>query len=264
MKKQRLGLTLIELVVVVGILAVLTMLIVPKLDGLRNNVNHAAAASSVSDSARYIQTWTAMKTTSYPDGWDSLTDGTTMWAPASTATKTKGLHSTFNGTSGKFMQAALTAADVDGLKAIGIETVYDVTAALASSKRPGDMFTTRRVLTGTPNGVFVNSGTAAGINIIDRIYRANQKVGDTPGTPGAIPGGRRLLALGLGPMNDMIGKLTVEAPAYANVDSSLIYNRNIALFEVGTGASKAIFRGFVASDGDLLDDLTTYMNRDVQ
>lgn len=262
MKKQRLGLTLIELVVVVAILAVLTMMIVPKLDGLRNNTNHAAAAASVSDSNRYIQTWTAMKTTSFPDGWDSLTDGTNMWAPASIATKTKGLHSTFSAT-GKFTQGALTADDVTGLSNIGIVTVYDVTAALvtSNSKRPGDMFTTPRVLTGTPNGVFVNSLTDAGRNIIDRIYRANQKPG---GTTGAIPGGRRLLALGLGPMNDMVGKLTMEAPAYANVDSSLVYNRNIALFEVGAGASKAIFRGFVASDGDLLDDLTTYMNRDVQ
>lgn len=261
MKKHRLGLTLIELVVVVAILAVLTMMIVPKLDGLRNNTNHAAAASSVSDSNRYIQTWTAMKTTSFPDGWDSLTDGTAMWAPASVATKTKGLHSTFNAASGKFKQDTLSADDVTGLSNIGIVTVYDVTAALASSKRPGDMFTTQRTLTGTPVGVFVNSATDAGKNIIDRIYRANQKTG---GVSGTIPGGRRLLALGLGPMNEMIGKLTMEAPAYANVDSSLIYNRNIALFEVGAGASKAIFRGFVASDGDLLDDLTTYMNRDVQ
>lgn len=263
MKKQRLGLTLIELIVVVAILAVLTMIIVPKLDGLRNNANHAAAAASVSDSTRYLQTWTAMKTTTFPDGWDSLTDGTNMWAPASNATKTKGLHSTFSAT-GKFMQGAMTADDVAGLKAIGIETVYDVTPALASSKRPGDMFTTARILTGTPNAVFVNSTSAAGINIIDRIYRANQKTGSTVGVSGAIPGGRRLLALGLGPMNEMIGKLTVEAPAYANVDSSLIYNRNIALFEVGAGASKAIFRGFVASDGDLQDDLSTYMNRDIQ
>ena len=79
---------------------------------------------------------------------------------------------------------------------------------------------------------------------------------------GAVASGRKLLVLGLGPMNDIVGKLTQEAPSYANVDSSLVYNRNLVLFEVG--GSKAVFKGVVASDGDLLDDLTTYMNRDIQ
>lgn len=267
MKKMRSrGLTLIELVVVIAILAVLAMIIIPKLDGLQNNANHAAAAASVSDTNRYLQTWRVTKQ-AYPDGWDSLTDGTAMWAPANPANKTasgtppygKGMHSTFNTASGKFKQDSLTAADVAGLNAAGIYTMYDATASLAAQKRPGDMFTTSRTLSGTPAAVFVNDATTSGKNIIDRVYRENLKPG---GTPGVVPNGRRLLALGLGPMNEMIGKLTMEAPAYANVDSSLVYNRNIVLFEVGS--TKAVFKGVVAADGDLLDDLTTYINRDIQ
>jgi len=264
------GLTLIELIVVVAILAVLAMIIIPKLDGLTNNANHAAASASVSDTGRYIQTWKAMKTTTFPDGWDSLTDGTNVWNTVDVANKTKGLHATFaGGTTGKFVASTLSTADVNGLIAIGVATLYDVDTA--STKRPGDMFTVRRVLSSGGSGslpaVIVNAGSSAGLNIINHFYRENAKFGtsgifyDAAGKPLAA-NSRKLLVLGLGPMNDIVGKLTQEAPAYANVDSSLVYNRNLALFEVG--GSKAVFKGVVAADGDLLDDLTTYMNRDIQ
>jgi prepilin-type N-terminal cleavage/methylation domain-containing protein len=254
----RVGLTLIELIIVLAILSVLAMIVIPRMDGLQNNANHAAAAASVSDTVRYLQTWRVSKLR-YPDGWDSLTDGTAMWNVWNPGTKTKGLHATFSAT-GKFNQGTLTAEDVAGLRAIGIVTMYDVTPALANSKRPGDMFATARELTGTPAGVFVNASSGAGQNIINRVYRKNPNTGAVPNT-GELPTGRKLLALGIGPLNEMIGKLAMEAPAYANVDSSLVYNRNLVLFEVGDSA-RAIFRGVVAADGDLLDDLTTYLNRD--
>ncbi|MBL9090292.1 MAG: prepilin-type N-terminal cleavage/methylation domain-containing protein [Planctomycetaceae bacterium] len=266
------GLTLIELIVVVAILAVLAMIIIPKLDGLTANANHAAASASVSDTGRYIQTWKAMKTTSYPDGWDSLTDGTSVWNTVDVANKTKGLHTTFGGgTTGKFTASTLSATDIAGLVAIGVATMYDVDKTV-TNKRPGDMFTIRRSLssggTGSVPAVIVNAGSTAGVNIINHFYRDNAKKGtsgvfyDASGAavPDSAP--RKLLALGLGPMNDIVGKLTQEAPSYANVDSSLVYNRNIALFEVG--GSRAVFKGVVATDGDLLDDLTTYMNKDIQ
>ncbi len=261
------GLTLIELIVVVAILAVLAMIIIPKLDGLTNNANHAAAASSVSDSGRYIQTWKAMKTTNYPNGWDSLTNGTAMWNTADVGTKTKGLHATFSST-GKFNAGTLEAADVAGLRAVGITTMYDVNTSL-TGKRPGDMFTVARELPSDGSGgmaaVFVNASSTSGQNIINHCYRENLKkntTGQFYDASGAVATGRKLLVLGLGPLNDIVGKLTQEAPSYANVDSSLVYNRNLVLFEVG--GSKAVFKGVVASDGDLLDDLTTYMNRDIQ
>jgi prepilin-type N-terminal cleavage/methylation domain-containing protein len=260
-KFARRGLTLVELVVVVAILAVLAMIILPKLDGLQNNANHAVAANSVNDTGRYIQTYRTAKQR-FPDGWDSLTDGTNMWAAANVTTLSKGLHTNFYGTNAKFSAGTLTADDVTGLKAVGVGTVYDVTPGLLASKRPGDVFTTARELASGAPAVFVNETTTAGINIINRIYRQNQRVGTNPGTSGDIPDGHRLLAVGFGPLNSLIGTMALEAPAYANVDSSLIYNRNIVLFEVG--GSKALFKGVVAADGDLLDDLTTYINRDIQ
>jgi prepilin-type N-terminal cleavage/methylation domain-containing protein len=266
LKSARRGLTLIELIVVVAILAVLAMIVIPKLDGLQGNANHAAAAASVSDLGRYLQTYRTTKQR-FPDGWDSLTDGTNMWAAANpgntTSTGTppygKGLHSSFFGSNPKFLAGTLTGTDIAGLNSAGVYTVYDVTPALLSSKRPADAFTTTRTLADGAPAVFINNTSAAGRNIIDRVYRDNQKTG---GVSGTIPGGNRLLALGFGPLNKLVGSLMLEAPSYANVDSTLIYNRLLVLFEVG--GSRATFRGVVASDGDLLDDLTTYINRDIQ
>jgi hypothetical protein len=159
----------------------------------------------------------------------------------------------------------LTAEEVDSLKALGIYTVYRATASTSviKDKRAGDMFI---VETPIAAGTFavVNASTDSGKKIINHFYRDNEKKNTTglfyDNTGTAVT--RKLVALGFGPMNKLIGTLMLEAPAYANIDQTLVYNRNLALFEVG--GSKALFKGVVAADGDLQDDLTTYINRDIQ
>jgi prepilin-type N-terminal cleavage/methylation domain-containing protein len=269
MKKQRLGLTLIELIVVVAILAILAMIVLPKLDGLQNNANHAAAAASVADTGKYLQTFWTMKKR-YPDGWDSLIDGTSLVAAANpgasasgTAPFGKGLHiGLVSGTNAKLATAQLTANEVEALQKVGINTLYNWTAPDDKAQRPNDRFLTTVPMTGTPTVAVINSTSTAGKKIIDRIYRENQK---SPATlSGNVAGGttKKLLALGLGPQNEMIGKLMMEAPQYANIDASIVYGRNLVLFEIG-GSDKPIFKAVIAADGDLLDDLTTYMSKDL-
>ena len=47
MKRVRIpGFTLVELLLVVAILAILTALVLPKLDGLQSNANHGVGAAS--------------------------------------------------------------------------------------------------------------------------------------------------------------------------------------------------------------------------
>jgi len=267
MKKQRLGLTLIELIVVVAILAVLAMIVLPKLDGLQSNANHAAAAASVSDTGKYVQTFLTMKKR-FPDGWDSLTDGTDLVAGANPAVKTadgsppfgKGLHVQLGGTTGKLAKHTLTGPEATALQGVGIFTLYNWRVPTAG-QRPNDMFLeTSSIADGSVVAV-INSGSDSGKKIIDRVYRENQK---SPTTSGNVAGGttKKLLALGLGPQNEMIGKLMMEAPQYANIDASIVYGRNLVLFEIG-GTAKPIFKGVIAADGDLLDDLTTYMSKDL-
>lgn len=271
MKKQRLGLTLIELIVVVAILAVLAMIVLPKLDGLQSNANHAASAASVADTGRYLQTFTTMKKR-FPDGWDSLTSGGSLLPAATpsvtTATGTppygKGLHSQLvTGTNAKLATFTLTADEVTALTATGVEikTLYNWTTPTSLSQRSGDLFTTSAPVAEGSVVAIVNSGSVAGRKIIDRVYRDNLKTG---GTSGNVAGGttRKLMALGLGPNNEMIGKLMMEAPQYANIDAQAVYSRNLVLFEIG-GTGKPIFKAVIAADGDLLDDLTTHMSKEL-
>lgn len=261
MKKNRQGLTLIELIVVVAILAVLAMIVLPKLDGLQGNANHAVGASSANDTARYIQTYRATKLT-LPDGYDSLMSGSSLWQAGYTATSTTGLHPQLcSGTSPKLLATTLSPEEASSLTNAGILHLFNLpsTTHTSNSKRPSDAFTQQVPVASSLPVAVVNNSNAAGMKIIDRVYRTNMT---QTGSSGATPSGTRLLAVGLGPQNAMVGKLMMEAPYYPNVDQTYVYGRNLVLFEIG--GSRAIFKGVLGADGDILDDLTTYMSRDLQ
>lgn len=267
MKKRNRGLTLIELIVVVAILAVLAMIIIPKLDGLQNVANHAVGGNSAADTARYIQTYRTTKQR-LPDNWDSLMDGSALWAPGNPGTTpvTKGLHVQLSGASSpKLLASVLTTTEVGSFQSAGIYNVMNLsTSSATNSTRPGDSFVVQApIAAGTPVAQVINT------KMIDHVYRSNLQT-DGSGTlitpSGTVPAGRRLIAFGFGPQNKLIGTYMLEAPAYPNVDATLTYNRNLVVFEVSTTSSttKAVFKGVFGADGDLLDDLTTYINRDVQ
>jgi prepilin-type N-terminal cleavage/methylation domain-containing protein len=262
LKSARRGLTLIELIVVVAILAVLAMIVIPKLDGIQGNANHAVGATSASDTSRYIQTYRAMKQR-FPDGWDSLLDGTTLWNAADPTTNpvTRGLHTQLVGTSGKLTTTTLSTTEFGQLNSAGIYTLYhaNTSTSVSASARPSDMFTTSDTLADGDTVATPNAGSSGGRKIIDHIYRANLGSG---GTSGAIPAGRKLVVFGFGSQNKVIGSLMHEAPLYPNVDHQLVYGRNLVVFEVG--GARATIKAVLGADGDLLDDLATYMSRDLQ
>jgi hypothetical protein len=126
------------------------------------------------------------------------------------------------------------------------------------------MFTLPNAISSSTTVAIVNPSSSGGQKIIDHVYRDNQV---NTGNTGVVPGGGKLVAFGLGSHNEMIGKTLMEVPTYANVDSTLVYNRNLVLFEVGPGASgsstKVTFRGVLGADGDLIDDMASSMNKDI-
>lgn len=258
-KKLASGFTLIELLVVVGILAIMASIVLPKLDGLQSNANHAVGAASADDTGRFIQIYKSTKNR-LPDGWDSLIDPSTsqLWAPAnpSTTPAQPGLHTALSGSAGKLVSSTLVAGEDAALNSAGIYTLYDLGGG-SSTLRPGDKFNTPVTLTvGTPVAIV---STTNGKKIIDHIYRDNSK---STGVSGTIPAGKRLIAFGFGPHNAMIGHTMLEVPAYPNVDSTLIYNRNLVIFEVGT-TGRAVFKAVVGTDGDLIDDMAASLNKDI-
>jgi prepilin-type N-terminal cleavage/methylation domain-containing protein len=249
--RARRGLTLIELVVVVAILGVLAAMLLPKFEGLQNAADHAAAASSVADTAKLIETYKSSKMV-YPDGWDSLTDGAAMWTSGNVGTKTKGLDDELAGKL-TVMTTALTAAQVSAFQSVGINTILNVTTT--STDRPGDMFTTPVLLSTSTKLVVVNNSNSDGMKIIDHVYRQNKLAGATSGT---LPANTQLVVFGLGPQNALLtGNSMMEAPTYGHVNAQYIYNRLLVVFELT--ASKVTFKAVLGADGDLLDDMSVKM-----
>lgn len=266
MKKLRLGLTLIELVVVVAILGVLAAMLLPKFENLTNAVNHTAAGSSMTDVAKAIMTPYA-KTRTYPNRWDSLTDGTALWQAASVGAETKGLHTQLVGSTGKLtLGVALTDAQVKALSDVGISTILNVpSGAATATPRAGDAFNTPVTITTGMQLAVINKASTGGIKIIDRIYRNNQ-LASPNGVSGAIastptnPTGdtaAQLIVFGLGPQSSLIPGSMMEAPTYAGAHATYVYNRLLVVFELT--ATKVTFKTVLGADGDLLDDLTVNM-----
>jgi type IV pilus assembly protein PilA len=261
----RFGLTLIELVVVVAILGVLAAMLLPKFEGLQSSANHVASASSASDVARLISTYKTSKMV-YPDGWDSLTDGTALWTPGNVATVTKGLHAQLSdGSNAKLTTASLTATQAKAFRDAGIVNLFNVNTT--SSLRPGDMFITPAPISGTASVTVavVNSASSGGKKIIDHVYRQNQQTGGTSGSlwdsTGAIDtaGNVKLVVFGLGPQSKMIPNSMMEAPTYGNVNAQYIYNRLLAVFEINE-KNRITLKAVLGADGDLLDDMSVHLH----
>ena len=264
MKKQSRGLTLIELIVVVAILGVLAAMLLPKFDGLQNAANHVAAGSSITDAAKLISGYKAAKTV-FPDRWDSLQTSGALWTSGNAGNETKGLHTQLvDGTTAKLtLGTAITTTQVSVLRSAGITTLMNLTG---TSGRPGDSFTTGVTISDSTRFAVINSSSASGMKIIDRIYRVNQMSGNVTGVRGAIastitnPAGdssAQLIVVGLGPMNALIPNSMMEAPTYGGANANFIYNRLLAVFELTS--TKITFKAMLGADGDLLDDLTIHM-----
>ena len=60
--------------------------------------------------------------------------------------------------------------------------------------------------------------------------------------------------LGFGPANQSIGDVLQECPTYANTDPTQYYNRNLAIYEVDSGGSRAELKAVVGGDADRIDE----------
>ncbi|HEX4131798.1 MAG TPA: type II secretion system protein [Pirellulales bacterium] len=260
------GLTLIELVIVVAILGVLAAMLLPKFEGLQTAANHAAAAGSATDAARLIESYKAAKTV-YPNYWDSLLNGTSLWTAANVGTKTMGLDTELVGNGATvdklILGSALTTTQSLAMSKVGITTITGLTATLSlSGYRPGDMFTTAMPVTGAALAT-INAGSSGGKKIIDHIYPQNlQPTGSGSGTinpTSTISGDTQLIVFGLGPQNSLVPNSMMEAPTYGNDDALYVYNRLLAVFELtgfAGGSAKCTFRTMLGGDGDLISDMS--------
>jgi len=262
------GFTLLELVVVIGILAILTGLLLPKFDVFKLKANKAVAASNMTDISRIIQTYYVQNSV-YPDNWDSLLAGTALWS-AATSTDV-GLEPQLTGSPGsanptKLITTTLDDGDARSLQRIGINNVYDLTGT--PTEKPNDQFTTTRAI--------ISGGTFATLNIgapgapggdedanaiVAHIYPALQPaVVDNANGP-EVPAGKKLIVLGFGSRNSAVGNIVMEVPFYPNTDVTKYYSRFLAVFEVG-GGSRAELKAVLGADGDpIFDEMGDFFER---
>ncbi|MCY2927964.1 MAG: prepilin-type N-terminal cleavage/methylation domain-containing protein [Planctomycetota bacterium] len=258
--RRRRGFTLLELVIVVGVLVILTGLVLPNLDVFKQKANKGVSAANMADLSRVIQQFYAQNCV-YPDRWDSLMNstGTALWAATYDANHNlqPGLDSELTGgpIPGSPTKLTTTTISSDGylrsLTRMGITTVLDQ-GDKSSSDFATDRFVTPRALANGGTVATVNPADDDGKAIIAHLYPQST---DGSGNP-VVPAGKMLVVVGIGPTNTMMGKAVQEVPSYPNRDVTVEYGRFLAVFEASDGGSPACLKTVLGADGDTIGSET--------
>ena len=250
------GFTLLELVVVVAILVILAGFILPKFDVFKLKANKGVAAANMTAISRSIQQY-YVQSSVYPDGWDSLLTPTdALWTPGDPG-QAAGLDPQLVGgppaasPQKLTVSTALTEKEARSLSRIGVATLYDVDTA--STALPNERFTIARPIDTGVKVAVINEADDDGQGIINHIY---------PGAGGVTPSGVKLVAVGLGSRNTMLGQTVQEIPFYSNTDQTQYYSRYLAVFAVKSSGSRAELKAIVGSDADRIDEeIADYFER---
>lgn len=258
---RRAGMTLIELVVVVAILAVLAGLVLPRLDNIMVRANKSQGASNMHGVSRYVQTHMVMNNV-YPDNWDSLLDtagnrwtaGTPLGQNTVPSTDW-GLHPSLTsgpaplGRNRLTTSTIATTTELRSLARMGISTVLDVDPALVNANSPGNAF--RAGNGGVARTLAVGGAIATladGVGLIKYFYPQSN---DTAAT---LPPNKRIIVLGLGRSCTINADTLQEPPSYHNQDMLKFYYRYLCVFEFDTTGGRARLLGSLAADGDTIEE----------
>jgi prepilin-type N-terminal cleavage/methylation domain-containing protein len=227
------GLTLIELVVVLAILAVLAGMIVPQLDFLKNQASYASSASNANELGRMLQTYKSASSTGTYPALDSLIDSTNNAA----ATWAMGSITFLNATTlSSSYASSLLNGGVRYAIPIKTGTISDASDAFDGTVAPTDLYTAV-----TTSGMMVATVTQTGGapyngDIYKAIYpgtiTASGSGGSVNVTLPTSAAGTMLVAMGIGPQNGMLGNLMTTVPLDTQLgdDTKTVYSRYIAIF----------------------------------
>lgn len=243
----RKGMTLMELIVVLSILALLAAIAIPKLVDVYERSRSGTQAYSLADVTRQVETFFGMNK-KYPDGWDTLTvDGGAIYSKLAPELKSpKTLLTT----------VTITPDQVTSLNSAGIQHVFlhDVSVADPS----GSGVDRRHLGTGTGHDGTANINTLVaidkstgsdGLNLLlnDFGLNPNKSITDTAMTR---INNNTYVVLGLGPKCTLVQSQIQEAPLLEHSTSAANYSRALAVFEVpNTGTVKAKLVGVIGPDG---------------
>jgi len=255
----RAGLTLVELVIVIAILAILAALIVNSFSGMTEQAGLASGMSNVADVGRTIQTYEARYQSS-PWGMGTLRSG---------ADGKGALITTLHQTLASYLQTAdLNATQMQSLNAAGIHMAHghNSTASTAPSDSEGGAHI---YFNGT------GGATTAPVTIIKK-----EDVGNfSPSTwkastnmlsrgLGVSPFGAEYaethVVFGVGNLGAMRGKVMQEAPLITTVNPQQFFARAIAVYRIPADGSKAKFKGVIGPDGGFISKYQEDYNKTLQ
>lgn len=243
--RGRSGLTLIELVVVLLIVAALAGLVIPQISMLGRSTDMAASAKSQADVANNVSLFFTLQKR-YPRYMDSLLDGGTAIYSAEDASgnpttdpnaQATGLPAstiTFPNGSAR-LSACLQVATLDNS---GGAEYY------RSFSRCGFDFVMdhdRTILNSNNSGI-IERPLASGMNVAEVIPGSGLARAIYPATAGVGPANTRLIALGVGPRSSCIPTTMLQAPIYPGCDGTY-YGRYIAYFQVFATGERAVLVG---------------------
>lgn len=246
--KQR-GMTLIELSVVLLILVGLAGLLLPYVTGFTEQTQTSSAADTLSELNKAIDRFET-QFVAYPDGFDSLVDGTEGTAVIDWLV---GVGNT-NAVPADLEVFAMDANAVKSLKAAEIDSLYP----MQDTGIPGDDF--NATFGGTITKAVISD--TAGVGVTTKVVRikpaslatliqTNMGVEVDSDDLVAATAENDFVVFGVGQHTQMTGKVLKEAPVYfsGGVDNPAArYGRFLAVFKVPKDGKRASFVGAMTPD----------------
>lgn len=202
--RRRTGLTLIELVVVLAVLAAVAGIVAPLMPNLLRRAHKSVDATQTGEMSKAVQMYQATFT-SYPDNFDLLTDGTTGF-PAY-------LPNDDGATFGGFATAAALSSDErKALARVGIQYVQPLASDGTGSSFHPTMNPYPSGVTLTNNQVDVTSAAGAALKFAvlneSVISTANPSFLQTLRTDTTA----KFVVFGVGPRSSIVGQVIQDAP----------------------------------------------------
>lgn len=256
---RRVGLTLLELVVVLVILAALAALVLPRLNGVTSQANSATNADVVGDVNRAIGLFETRNGV-HPRGWDSLiaSGGSSFFSKLNPAVTT-----TANAWSQQILQVStLDANQCASLRAAGITGVHDADESRVCP--PSDNSTVFRSISASGNvsaATLVKTPIASGhgSTFIDKAFSIDQYKSNW---------NNEFVVFGLGGPTSIKGATMQDIPLIQSAQPAKYYARVLCVYMVpATGTTTtfpAQYVGCFLPDGtSLRDNLDNYNNANV-
>lgn len=262
----RLGLTLIELVVVIAILAVLAVAIIPKLDGVTSQAGSASDAAILADINSAVSTFESRSNGSYPNASDGLLTSSssgTFYNRFHPNIQIQGVTATLDAMKPILYPVTLTETQVKSLSSVGITAAHYNTDATGNA-------TGLASDSGTAYGGFSTGSTVAGLFIPLGGF------GNTPTTPPWTSHGSTFpdrafnlnpfnygktdtfVVFGLGQPGTLRGKGIHDSPIFQSANPSLYYARAFMVFRIPGPSVTTVFPakyvGSFAPDGGSIND----------